>query len=96
MAIFKNAKIGKHKDVTVIEFGTGDIAISNGHDRDNPSIKTLSLSQDVSKPVEEYNDELDIEGGNSDGLNGLGGLFAFTRIESIDVLIGLLNRVKIE
>lgn len=94
MPVIKNAKIGKHQDVTVVEFGTGDIAISNGHESENPSIKTLTLSQDVQKPVKEYNDEMDIPGGNSDGLDVLGVLLKFTRVESVDVLIDRLNRVK--
>ena len=60
----------------------------------NPSVKTLTLSQDAPRPVEEYNNEMDIKGGNSDGLNSLGVLLKFTRVESIDVLIDRLNRVK--
>ena len=93
MPIYKNATIGKHKDATVVEFGTGDIAVSSGYDKDKPEIKTLGLSQDKPKPVEEYNKDMKIPGGNSDGLENIV-ILKFSRIESVDVVIERLNRVR--
>lgn len=93
MPIYKNATVGKHKDATVVEFGTGDIAISSGHEAENPSVKTLGLSQDKPKPVEEWTKDMDIPGGNSDGLEDIV-ILKFDKIESVDVLIERLNRVR--
>lgn len=94
MSVFRKAKIGKHDDVTVVEFGTGDVAISNGYDDENPKVKTLALSQSNPKPVEEYNNDMDIPGGNSDGLGDLFVLMKFARVESVDVLIKRLEMIK--
>lgn len=96
MAIFKNAKIGKHEDVVVIEFGTGDIGVSNGHSNEDEAVKTLVLYQDVPKSVEEYNKEMPVPDGNSDGLDNLAVLLKFNRPESIDVVIDRLQRCREE
>lgn len=93
MPIFKNVKKGEHDNITIVQFGTGDIEISNGFEQDNPEIKVLALGQSKPRPIEAYNDEVPTKDGTTDGLDNPV-LLQFSNTESIDVIIDRLNRIK--
>lgn len=95
MPIIKGKQFGKNKNVTHLKFGTGDISVSHGRDADDENIKVVVFGQDTPKPVEEYNNIIPVEGGNSDGLEDIV-VMSFTRPESIDVVIDRLQQAKEE
>ncbi len=93
MGIIKNEKIGIHKDATVLTFGTGDIAVSDGRFEDDNSLVTVCFSQDIEKPISEWNPPGDNIEHTTNDLNNIV-LFIFNKTESIDVVIKKLNAAK--
>lgn len=93
MPILKNQKVGKHENVTVIRFGFGDVEVSSGYCGDDDSIAVVAFGQGIEKPVEEYTNEIPVEGNNADGLVDPV-LLRFSRIESIDIVMDRLQRAK--
>lgn len=95
MPIKKNVKIGRHENVTIIEFGTGDIAVSNGRSGEDEKVKVVSFGQHTPKPVEDYQKDIPNPTGDTDGIDDPV-IFYFSRPESVDTVIRALEKVKQE
>lgn len=92
MGIKKNVTVGKHTDVTLLTFGTGDILVSSGRYKEN-NIKVLTFAQDVEKPIEDWNPpDDDIEHSTDEYENIV--VLEFDKVESVDVIIRKLWKVR--
>jgi hypothetical protein len=93
MPILFNQPLGS-KEVTVVEFGTGDVAMYP----DMGAFNSLYLVQDVPKPVEEWKLGENLfdtgERKTTDELNGDIVQLFFGRVESVTSLIESLQRVR--
>lgn len=92
MAIFRNVKIGKHENVTVLEFGNGDIDVIEGHIKGKPHIATLDFQKN--NGTKEIGDKENLNGRSSDECEDLPVLMKFDNPKSIDVIICQLKKCK--
>jgi hypothetical protein len=92
MAINKNVRVGRHTNVTTIQFGTGDILISQGYEPDSKN-KVLTFGQHVKKPQEYWHKDVPT-GGDTDGLENPV-IFYFDNVDSVDTVIRALEKIKI-
>lgn len=52
----KKQNIDKHENVSVVEFGTGDISINSTHEQDSEQINSIYLSSHIEKKQEKWED----------------------------------------
>lgn len=88
--IKKNENYGISEDVTIAEFGMGDIIVAEGH-IEGESVGVLLMAND--EPNEIGTDHPPREGKTTDELKQ-DIIMIFKNIESLDVVIGALERVK--
>lgn len=90
MPILKNQQKGT-RNVTLIEFGTGDIEMYDA----NEPVNLLIMEQSEPKPLSEWSDGLeDQQQRTTDDMHPTQVWLTFSRIESIDAIISTLNRVR--
>jgi hypothetical protein len=93
MPILKNEKHGRHENATILQFGTGDIAVSNGYTQEDPKVKVVAFGQDKEKEVSEWDKTMPCA--DTDDLENLV-IMTFTRPESIDIIMDRLIKAKAE
>lgn len=81
------------KEFNTITFGTGDIKISTSHERENNYLDMVILSQDVPKPVEEW-EKKQVSSTTDDIDESKAVILKFNKVKSIDMLIETLEEVK--
>lgn len=89
MPIIKDAKVGKTKEVTIVQFGFGDVLVSSGHDSEKKEIKMLAFSEH--KPL--YADQTLQQAEDTNELENLV-LIHLTGIESVDAIMNHLKAIK--
>lgn len=89
--IHKNAEMGNRKDVTVVEFGTGDILIA-GIGAEKEKLHGVLFSQDVPKVKSNWNNVENPITSIEEAKNPV--VLYFSNPESVDQLITSLNEVK--
>jgi transcription antitermination factor NusA-like protein len=87
--IYKSAKVGEINDVTVIEFGTGDVAIGACKDKNGMCALTF-MQTEKGKVGSTHRDK-----GKNINEVGLDVLFTFMNIESLEVVEDMLSKVKV-
>lgn len=81
------------KEFKTIIFGTGDIKISTSHERENNYLDMVILSQDVPKPVEEW-EKKQVNKTTDDIDDTKAIILKFSKVKSIDMLIEALEEVR--
>ena len=89
--IYKNARMDDRTDVTVVEFGTGDIRVV-GLDWDEENAHGVLFSEDVPKDITKWNTVDNVLKNISEAKNPV--ILRFSRVESIDQLIDSLIEVR--
>jgi hypothetical protein len=93
MPIVKNAKVGDKK-CTVLKFGIGDIHVNNCVE----PVNSMYFAQHEAKPVEEWGigrvPDYDGEPTTLEEYTGEVVYLSFERVESIDVIMEILQEVK--
>lgn len=89
--IYKNARMDDRTDVTVVEFGTGDIRVV-GLDWDEENAHGVLFSEDVPKDITKWNTVDNVLRNISEAKNPV--ILRFSRVESIDQLIDSLIEVR--
>lgn len=81
------------KEFKTITFGTGDIKISTSHERENNYLDMVILSQDVPKPVDQW--EKRQSNNTTDNIDETKAIILkFNKVKSIDMLIETLQEVR--
>lgn len=81
------------KEFNTITFGTGDIKISTSYERENNYLDMVILSQDVPKPVEEW-EKKQVSSTTDDIDESKAVILKFNKVKSIDMLIESLQEVR--
>lgn len=89
--IHKNARMDDRTDITVVEFGTGDIHIV-GLDWNEEDAHGVLFTEDVPKDISKWNTVDKVLKNISEAKNPV--VLRFSRIESIDQLIDSLVEVR--
>ncbi len=88
--IYKNQLIGISEDVTVAEFGTGDIIVHDGHEKLR-NIGAIMLTQSSPEEIGTEHPERTHKGIEE---NKYDIMFTFTSTDSIDIVVEALLKTK--
>lgn len=86
--IFKNGTVGKHINVTLLEFGKGDIDVAPAITNGKPNSLVF-----YARPESEIGTTTNNVGKTTDEV-GIDVMFVFEKPESIDVIVKQLKAVK--
>ena len=90
--IHKNGKVGEIEGVTICVFGSGDIDVSTSpYDGDSCLLMLTNLGQ----PVMPIGSDLTDRNGKSTNETGVDVVLQFHKVESVDVVIDALQRIKV-
>ena len=97
MPIKFNQTVGKNTNVTIVEFGVGDILITNGFETENHNKKCMVFAQHIAKPTEEWNTDVELLDENKERTTDAFTeqvIMYFSNIKSINNVIHRLEMVK--
>lgn len=92
MPITKNFKLGTHEQVTLVEFGTGDIGVTTAKAREDVVFNQIAFSVQDPRPFGEI--KTFPPGTNSDAIDQIAVVFIFDSPESVNVLIRALSEIQ--
>lgn len=81
---------------TIVQMGTGDVAVANCVDENSKPVPAMLLWQSHEKPVEDWGLDKGFEYDNEkvQKVTGTGVQIQFGRVESVDVLIQVLQEIR--
>lgn len=91
MPITKEFKLGIHENVTLVEFGTGDIGVTTAK-WETGQFNAIALGEQIVRPfghVKTYE-----EGTNSDSIEKISVVLVFQSPESVNVLLRALAEIQ--
>lgn len=89
--IYKNVTVGKIEGVTICEFGTGDIGVSTAKYADG---KQFIYFANQKAPITPIGSDISENYGKTSDETGIDVSLEFTKVESVQVLIDALERLK--